>query len=266
MTIPRNTLVALSLFAAVVTGCPEPVPQGAKNGQGQSQGGGAGGVTPPPKGDGAPTGGEGGAPVGDPEGQASAQGAVPVIGTFAGEPSEASLEPLVTQDDIDDGVTIAGTISCADCVGKLLLRVLPPPPESGDDGADKIQLVTFKLFDSAGPFSIKVPKGTGKVVLQVIDDSNGDGIPTSGERMGMPTDGPVAVGSGLKGVSLAVGSFPSMPEQQPPEPPTPGDIQEGTAPPDGPPIDGAKPLDGPPIDGAKPLDGPPVDGPPTDGK
>ncbi|MEC8425169.1 MAG: hypothetical protein VX000_15395, partial [Myxococcota bacterium] len=43
-----------------------------------------------------------------------------------------------------------------------------------------------------------------------VEDANGDGKPSAGERMGIPVDGPVKVESNLTGVTLEVGVFPQM--------------------------------------------------------
>ena len=142
----------------------------------------------------APTGGGGGG-----GGAAGSAGAIP----------DADLVAKYTQDELADGATISGTLVCADCKGSLLVRVLPPPPDQG--GSDEgIVLITSKTFEQAGAFTINVPKDRPKVVLQIVEDADGDGKPSAGERMGIPVGGPVTVQSAVSGVTLEVGVFPQM--------------------------------------------------------
>ena len=133
-------------------------------------------------------------------------------GTFSGTIPESELTPQFTQDQLTDGYVVKGTLDCADCPGKLLVRVLPPPPASPDEAADlpDIQLITFQSFDQPGPFEIRVPKTLTTAVLQIVDDANSDGLPSEGERMGMPSTGAVKVAALVEGVKLKVGEFPMM--------------------------------------------------------
>jgi hypothetical protein len=99
---------------------------------------------------------------------------------------------------------------CGDCSGQLLVRVLPPPPDQG--GTDEgIVLITAKTFEAAGAFEIKVPADREAVVLQIVEDADGNGKPSPGERMGLPVDGPVALAGDVSGIQLEVGVFPQMP-------------------------------------------------------
>jgi hypothetical protein len=224
-----------SVFASIlvllaISGCPEPVdaddPGGASAGPGAGgpDAGGGGGKAGPPAGGGTeggpPAGGAGGAPDGG-------GGAIP----------DADLEPVQTQAELAGGATISGTLVCPDCTGKLLVRVLPPPPDQG--GTDEgIVLITNASFDAAGPFEIKVPKERPSVVLQIVDDADNDGKPSAGERMGIPVDGPVTVQAEVKGVILEVGVFPQVPivdasgaeVEVPAIPPNDGAGPEGPAP------------------------------------
>ena len=188
------------LVLTSLVGCPEPVTSDAPSAGGAGPGGAAMG------------GGGGGAPAGDgmmgsPPTQAPSAGGGG--GGAAGAIPDADLEPKFSQDDLTDGATISGTLVCGDCKGSLLVRVLPPPPDQG--GSDEgIVLVTTKTFEQAGEFSIKVPKDRPSVVLQIVEDADGDGKPSAGERMGIPVGGPVTVQSDVTGVVLEVGVFPQM--------------------------------------------------------
>jgi hypothetical protein len=197
---------------------------------------------------------------------------------------DADLEPKFSQDDLADGATISGTLVCADCKGALLVRVLPPPPDQGGS-EEGIVLITTKSFEQAGAFSLKVPKDRPSVVLQIVEDADGNGKPSAGERMGIPVDGPVTVQSEVTGITLEVGVFPQMgaadaqgaeisgPPEGPPNPTAPtgegaapgapagGDAPEGgvggdgggtPALPDGPGAQGAPPAN---ADGAAPPAG-----------
>jgi hypothetical protein len=250
----------LSLFALLV-GCPEPV---RTNDPGA--GGGAGMGAPPTGGPATPAGGppvDGATP---PSGAGTPSGDAPQAGTFGSLVPDAELEPRFAQADIVDGVTIAGTAACADCAGKLLVRVLPPPPES-PGSTEPIHLVTALSLDAAGPFTLKVPRTYEKVVLQVVDDADGDGKPSAGERMGLSLDGPTALGADVSGVTLTVGVFPEMPAMDPGAAasgaavPSPGDVPT----PGGGPPSGAGATPGSPALEATPMGGTPSGGAPTGG-
>jgi hypothetical protein len=142
---------------------------------------------------------------------AGAAGSAPSAGTFGGSVPESERDPKYSQEQLADGATIKGTLNCTGCTGQILVRVLPPPPEQPGGAGEGLILLTNKAFPSAGPFEIKVPRDREKVVLQIVDDINKDGQPSAGERMGMPTSGPVVVKDGLEGVELTVGVFPEMP-------------------------------------------------------
>lgn len=176
-------------------------------------------------------------------------------GTFGDVIPESELTPKLTQEDLaESGVSLSGELVCGSCSGKLLVRVLPPPPEPGTtaSAAGDIQLITVKSFDGPGPFELLAP-AEGKVVLQVVDDANGDGVPTSGERMGMSEDGPVTLGEPVTGLTLEVGVFPQMPEKDAMGNPLTGEL-EGPANP-------APPVDEPVVDeGAAPGGAPPEGG------
>lgn len=231
----RSTTLVLPVLLGL-SACPEPVPVD-ENSQNQPS---------PVLEQGKPADGPGtqvmGAPV-----AAGGEGGPISAGTFGDVIPESELTPQLTQEDLaEGGVSLSGELVCGDCSGKLLVRVLPPPPEPGNTStaAGDIQLVTVKAFDGPGPFELLVP-AEGTVVLQVVDDANSDGAPSSGERMGMSEDGPVTLGAPIAGITLEVGVFPKMPEMDAMGNPLTGDV-EGPANP-------APPVDEPVVDdGAAP--------------
>jgi hypothetical protein len=260
------------LFTLFLTACPEPVatseatmsPNAGQQGGG-TPGGGAGGAggaggggTPPTPGGGASAPGTQGA-----DGGGGAGGAgqlpngveVPVAGTFGSMVPDAELDPRYEQGSITGGNVVKGTTACDDCSGKILIRVLPPPPDQG--GTDEeIHLVTTKSYDAPGPFELMIPKDYDVVVLQVVDDADANGKPSANERMGIPAGGPTKVKGGASGIQLTVGVFPEQPAmdgsgQPMPTEPTPGNTPDGSAPT---PMDGSAPGGGAmPADGAPPA-------------
>ena len=187
--------------------------------------------------------------------------APPSMGTFPGDLPQNELDPKYSQDDLKDGGVINGFVRCDDCVGQIIIRVLPPPPEvDGGGNKDDMQLITHATIKKAGVFSIRVPDDS-TVVLQVVDDANGDGRPNQGERMGMRGSGPLTVNGSVDSIELTVGVFPQKEPANgvtPPPDPVPGsnpDVEDGEPPAD----DGAIPSDNgaptDPIPGGQPADG-----------
>ena len=167
------------------------------------------------------------------------------MGTFPGDLPKNELEPKFSQDDLKDGGVINGFVRCDDCAGQIIIRVLPPPPEAdGGGNQNDMQLITHATIEKQGAFSIRVPDNS-TVVLQVVDDSNGDGRPNQGERMGMRGSGPLTVSGSVDGIELTVGVFPQKEPENgvtPPPDPVPGsnpDVEDGEPPAD----DGAIPSD-----------------------
>ncbi len=201
---------------------------------------------------------------------AGGQGGPLSAGTFGDIIPESELSAKFSQDELADGFTLSGDLACGDCSGQLLVRLLPPPPQPGagsdSTAAGDIQLVTIKVFEGTGPFELKAPK-EGTVVLQVVDDANSDGKPSSGERMGMSEAGPVTLDGDKTGISLEVGVFPAMPEMDAMGNPLAGS-QEGPSNPEAPAEQPGTP-EGPPPEGAgggTPPDGPPPEGAPEGGE
>ena len=265
-------------ISLLMVGCPEPVDEATPQTENPGAPGGPGAPSgemssapldggPGEAGPGGPTDGSSGTPgqMTAPTGSMDVAAAPPTLGTFAGNLPDGELKAAYTQAELTTGAVISGTLHCDGCSGQLLVRVLPPPPSSPTLSAPgtNLQLITQASFDAAGPYELRVPDGE-PVVLQVVDDANGDGFPSQGERMGMRADGPVLAEGATPGIDLTVGVFPEMPETGAGAGVgTPGDLVGG---PGGAPLDGAPPPDSaPPPDGAPPRDGAPMDGVPPDG-
>jgi hypothetical protein len=80
-------------------------------------------------------------------------------------------------------ITLSGEIVCESCKGKLLFNVSPfEDPDGGDkDKPEKTLEFHPVLLDGAGTFSVAVPKYAGKIVIEVLDDQDGNGRPSAGE-------------------------------------------------------------------------------------
>jgi hypothetical protein len=112
-------------------------------------------------------------------------------------------EPALTQDAIVDGVTLSGELICDDCSGSILVQI-------EDASTHPPLLLTKKSFAAAGPFSMAVPKKK-QLIVMVIHDENGDGIPTPGEALGLWTGGLVDSSLDVSDISLTVGLMPETP-------------------------------------------------------
>lgn len=87
-------------------------------------------------------------------------------------------------------VTLSGTVLCTDCSEALVLRATrfvlpgndvaePPPIETGTLPGP----LTSKVVPGVGDFSLVVPKGEVAITLDLLVDSDGDGVPSKGDRM-----------------------------------------------------------------------------------
>ena len=174
------------------------------------------------------------------EGQAMAP---PTMGTFPGDLAANEVEPQYTQEELQDEAVVYGYVKCDDCLGKILIRVLPPPPEPGEEPtgngkAENMQLITQMIVEQAGKFKLMIPKNQ-KVILQVVDDVDGNQQPSQGERMGMRGSGALIVEDEVEGIELTVGVFPQREPEGFVEPPSV---------PDGVQVNEAGELQGPPPD------------------
>lgn len=193
MLMSSSLRPAAVLLAVGLSGCPEPVVQNPGDPDGIAEGANTVGVM-------------GAAPPTAP----AASGPGPADQGPGGAVPDADLDPVHAQEDLADGAVLKGTLGCDDCTGKLLVRVLPPPPDQAEGDDEGIVLITQKIFDEPGSFEIRVPKDRKAVVLQVVEDTDGSGKPSTGERMGLITDGPITVAPVVENIQLTVGVFPQM--------------------------------------------------------
>jgi hypothetical protein len=257
-----RTIISLSLTLAL-WGCPTP-PDGATQGGGNNNPG-AGGDMPPPLQGG--TAGEGGMAGQDfPEADPNATvGTYVVTNTPNGDPPLMEGEqPTSAQGQAfikeSEHVIFKGEIICDDCSASLLIKVAPfvPPTDEPGTGAtgpgddSGFQPPAFEV-GGPGPFTMAVPKYAGKVVLEVLDDRDGNGRPSRGEKFTVLHDmGKITAGknqSGLKIDFAALTGQPGGPEGGPaggPEGGPAGGPEGGPA--GGPPPagDGEIPPEGPP--------------------
>ena len=84
-------------------------------------------------------------------------------------------------------VTFAGTVVCKGCVEQLVVHVVAlgptgegPPPGTLAGGSGRTPLVSAVV--AKGPFSIPVPNTTLPVTVELLVDTNADGVPSVGER------------------------------------------------------------------------------------
>jgi hypothetical protein len=154
-------------------------------------------------------------------------------------------------------VFFSGEILCDECSGSLVIKVAPfvaPGTEEGGakgkQAVDDFQAPPYTL-KGTGAFKMAVPKYAGKVVIEVLDDRDGNGRPSRGEKFTVLHDlGRITADRNQTGLKVDFSALPTAPG-------APG----GGPPPDGPPPDGPPP-DGPPP-GSPPPDGPPAGGPPA---
>jgi len=104
------------------------------------------------------------------------------------------LPPQYTQKSVSgmDHVTLSGKITCKGegCDAPFVLRITPsfqPSEEDGPLSADmKMEeggtITSTEVTRGGGDYSIKVPKGNGRVVLELLIDEDGDGKASMGEK------------------------------------------------------------------------------------
>ena len=247
-----RTITTLRLSLAL-WGCPTPPDGGNQAGSNNNPGAGGGGDMPPPPPGG--TAGEGGTPILDPpEADPNA-----TVGTYVvtqlpndepappegDQPTSAQVQASIKA---GDHVIFKGEIICDDCSSSLLIKVAPfvQPSDDPDQGAtgpqgdSGFQPPAFEV-GGPGPFTMAVPKYPGKVVLEVLDDRDGNGHPSRGEKFTVLHDmGKITAGKNQSGLKIDFSSLPGQPGGQPGGP---AGGPEGGPPPAG---DGAMPPEGQP--------------------
>jgi len=136
-------------------------------------------------------------------------------------------------------VTFKGEIICRDCSNALVITVAPFVPPGEDSVKDGVEPTVgdfrpppFRV-GGAGPFSMAVPLYKGKVVLEVLDDRDGNGRPSKGEKFTVLHElGKLSAAKNLSGLKIDFSALPGVPGGAPAAggPPPAG---EGMAPPQG---------------------------------
>jgi len=195
----------MKLFSVVgafllLAGCPTPPETVSNNAGGEGQPAGQPSANNPPPGDaGGPPGEAGKAgkgkagksgdavadgggtaeppPSGNPEGNLPSDSMIIEIQRAV----EGEEKPNSTQAELSAGdhITFSGKIETTTYDGALIMRVSYPP---GADDAQQAGLITTHTVDKPGAFSLSLPSGEELLVLEILADANGDGMPTVGER------------------------------------------------------------------------------------
>jgi len=213
-------LISVSLSLAIF-GCPTP-PDGGTTGGGNNNQPAGGSPPPPPMASGASGGVQPVQNPGDVDDQALA-GTYTVASVPSDEvPMPDDIQP--TSDEAQalvksgDHVTFSGQVICSDCSNALVLRVAPfvQPSEEGQEpdpvaSNDEFRPPPFQL-SGAGAFSMAVPKYAGKVVLEVLDDRDGNGRPSQGEKFTvLHRQGTLTAGKNQSGLKVDFSALPSTP-------------------------------------------------------
>ena len=241
------------ILALALLGCPTP-PDGT-TGPGQ-QPGASGGPTPAPK-----IGKTDGVqPVENPD-KADPEATVGTyvvndvhIDELPDDAEQPSSEEAQKQIRAGEYVTFRGEIICADCTSSLVITVAPfvPPSDeavgSGKNPSDSDFQPPPYQVGGAGPFTMAVPKYAGKVVLEVLDDRDGNGRPSKGEKFTVLHEmGKLTASKNLSGLKIDFSALPSAPGGGDAPAGGPPPAGEGTPPPGPPPAgEGTPPAGGPP--------------------
>ncbi len=228
------------LLALALTGCPTP-PDGGTTGGGPQPSAG-GGPTPAPS-VGSTDGVE---PVENPD-EADPNA---TVGTYVvnevhidedlSEADQPTSEEAQKEIKAGDHVIFSGEIICTDCTSALVITVAPfvPPTEEAVGTAKAPSESGFRpapyRVGGVGTFSMAVPKYAGQVVLEVLDDRDGNGRPSKGEKFTVLHEmGKLTAAKNLSGLKIDFSSLPSAPGATPAGGPPPAG--EGAPPPGGPP-------------------------------
>lgn len=102
-------------------------------------------------------------------------------------PQASNVGPTVEVVRAGPHVTFAGTVVCKGCVEQLVIHVVAlgatgegPPPGTLAGGNGRTPLVTAVV--AKGPFSVPVPQTSLPVAVELLVDTNADGVPSVGER------------------------------------------------------------------------------------
>jgi len=205
------------ILALALLGCPTP-PDGGTTGGNQPNAGGA--PTPAPS-IGATDGAQ---PVEKPdEADPDAKGGTYVVNEVhiddsldaAGQPTSEEAQKEIKA---GDHVTFKGEIICPDCTSALVITVAPfvPPSDKAFEAGKAPAESDFKpppyQVGGAGPFTMAVPKYAGQVVLEVLDDRDGNGRPSKGEKFTVLHEmGKLTAGKNMSDLKIVFSALPSAP-------------------------------------------------------
>ena len=102
--------------------------------------------------------------------------------------SQENPEVLFSQEELgeENAVSLQGNIICEStrCNDTMIMRIVSIPELDEDiDSSEEFQPITSKHLSKIGAYSIWVPKSDKAVVIELLVDSNNDGVPSLGERM-----------------------------------------------------------------------------------
>ena len=121
--------------------------------------------------------------------------------------------------------TYSGEIICAGCEGPFQVRVQAfITPSAGREGAANLKPPTCSVgahganvkfpaivVDRPGPFTIAIPWHGAPVVIEVVEDKNGDGVPSPGERLTVVhEDGAISGREDKSGIRVNFDSTPMI--------------------------------------------------------
>lgn len=160
-----------------------------------------------------PTPAEGGAnaPAGPPlgGGDGSAEATPPASPPPDGMPADPGIQMAPTKLEIapGEGVTLSGTIQYSGTLTRpIRIDVSQPAPTADNPGASKIVLAT--QVSAAGPWSVELPKGAGKVDIVAFIDPDNNG-PSDNEPVARKTG--VQIGDApLAGLDLTLTDPPGF--------------------------------------------------------
>jgi len=229
------------VLALALVGCPTP-PDGGSKAQNAPAGGAAPTPAPPVAG-----GGDGVQPVENPDeaDPAAATGTYVVNEVHIDDALSGVDQPSSedAQKEIKAGphVTFKGEIVCGDCSNALVITVAPFVPPSDDEGTTPGAPASDNDFrpppyqvGGAGPFSMAVPIYNGKVVLEVLDDRDGNGRPSKGEKFTvLHKMGEISGAKNQTGLKIDFSALPGVPGAGGGPAGGPPPAGEGSAPPAG---------------------------------
>jgi hypothetical protein len=116
-------------------------------------------------------------------------------------------QPRQSQDEIlqGDHVTLTGTLVCSGCSSETYVARIGPftdPAQNSMPGVPPQPITSVKL-EATGAFSIAVPTSDTPIVLEVLADRNGDGLPSQGDRLAVHhEDGKLIPSANITGLQL----------------------------------------------------------------